>query len=77
MSKAVDSCVSEMLTTYLEENPKEAKIIIQKSILTAQARQAAKKAREMVQRKNVLNTTGLPGKLADCSEKIRSIANCI
>ncbi len=69
VSKAVDSCVSEMLTIYLEENPQEAKIIIQKSILTAQARQAAKKAREMVQRKNVLNTTGLPGKLADCSEK--------
>ncbi len=66
---AVDTCVGEMLTNYLEENPKEAKIIIAKVIIAAQARQAAKKAREMVQRKNVLIGTGLPGKLADCSDK--------
>ncbi|MCP3660077.1 MAG: DNA topoisomerase (ATP-hydrolyzing) subunit B [Bacteroidetes bacterium] len=65
---AVDSCVSEILTNYLEENPKEAKIIIAKVIIAAQARQAARKAREMVQRKNVLVGTGLPGKLADCSD---------
>ena len=66
---AVDTCVSEVLQEYLEENPKEAKTIIAKVILAAQARQAARKAREMVQRKNVLSSTGLPGKLADCSEK--------
>lgn len=66
---AVDTSVSEMLQDYLEENPKEAKQIVQKVILAAQARHAARKAREMVQRKNVLSGTGLPGKLADCSDK--------
>ncbi|GEO05020.1 DNA gyrase subunit B [Adhaeribacter aerolatus] len=65
---AVDIAVGEMLADFLEENPREAKIIIQKVILAAQARQAARKAREMVQRKSVLSGTGLPGKLADCSE---------
>ncbi len=64
---AVDSSVSEMLQYYLEEHPKEAKTIVQKVILAAQARHAARKAREMVQRKTVLSGTGLPGKLADCS----------
>jgi DNA gyrase subunit B len=66
---AVDVCVGEMLGNYLEENPKQAKLIVSKVILAAQARHAARKAREMVQRKNVLIGTGLPGKLADCSEK--------
>ena len=66
---AVDVCVGEMLGNFLEENPKEAKQIISKVVLAAQARHAARKAREMVQRKNVLTGTGLPGKLADCSEK--------
>jgi DNA gyrase subunit B len=65
---AVDTAVGEMLQHYLEEHPKEAKLIVQKVILAAQARYAARKAREMVQRKNVLSGTGLPGKLADCSE---------
>jgi DNA gyrase subunit B len=63
----VDTTVGEMLQNFLEENPKEAKIIVSKVILAAQARIAAKKAREMVQRKNVLSGTGLPGKLADCA----------
>lgn len=66
---AVDTTVSEMLQYYLEEHPKEAKLIVSKVILAAQARHAARKAREMVQRKNVLSGTGLPGKLADCSDK--------
>ncbi|KYG75004.1 DNA gyrase subunit B [Roseivirga ehrenbergii] len=66
---AVESAVGETLQYYLEENPKAAKTIVQKVILAAQARHAARKAREMVQRKNVLSGTGLPGKLADCSEK--------
>ncbi|WP_340153528.1 DNA topoisomerase (ATP-hydrolyzing) subunit B [uncultured Marivirga sp.] len=66
---AVESCVSETLQHFLEENPREAKTIVQKVILAAQARNAAKKAREMVQRKNVMSGSGLPGKLADCSEK--------
>ena len=66
---AVDTSLSEALQEYLEEHPKEAKQIISKVILAAQARQAARKAREMVQRKNVLSGTGLPGKLADCSDK--------
>ena len=65
----VDSTVSKMLVMYLEENPREAKNIIQKVILAAQARAAAKKARELVQRKSVLSGGGLPGKLADCSER--------
>ena len=65
----VSRSVSEMLANYLEENPNEAKIIVQKVILAAKARQAARKAREMVQRKSVLTGSGLPGKLADCSSK--------
>ncbi len=65
---AVDQAVGEILNIYLEENPKEAKQIVQKVILAATARHAARKARELVQRKNVLTGTGLPGKLADCSE---------
>ncbi len=64
---AVDKAVGEVLNTYLEEHPREAKLIVNKVILAAQARYAARKAREMVQRKNVLTGTGLPGKLADCS----------
>ncbi len=66
---AVDQAVSEMLRNYLEEHPKEARIIVQKVIIAAQARHAARKAREMVQRKNVLSGSGLPGKLSDCSIK--------
>ena len=58
-----------MLTFYLEENPEQAKRIVQKVILAATARNAATKAREMVQRKSVLTGSGLPGKLSDCSEK--------
>jgi DNA gyrase subunit B len=69
VSGAVDQLVGEMLNNYLEENPKDAKQIILKVILAAKARQAAKKAREMVQRKTVMSSTGLPGKLSDCSEK--------
>uniref|UniRef100_UPI003F72523D toprim domain-containing protein n=1 Tax=Dyadobacter sp. TaxID=1914288 RepID=UPI003F72523D len=65
---AVSQVVAEMLDTYLDEHPKEARVIIDKVILAAKARIAAKKAREMVQRKNVLTGTGLPGKLSDCSE---------
>jgi DNA gyrase subunit B len=65
----VDSTLSRVLNAYLEENPKDAKTIIQKVILAAQARAAAKRAREMVQRKSVLTGGGLPGKLADCSDK--------
>jgi DNA gyrase subunit B len=70
---AVDIAVGEMLQNFLEENPKEAKLIISKVVLAAQARIAARKAREMVQRKNVLSGTGLPGKLADCSSSDPSI----
>lgn len=66
---AVETCLSEALQRYLEENPKEAKAIAAKVILAAQARQAARRARDMVQRKNVLTGGGLPGKLADCSER--------
>jgi DNA gyrase subunit B len=69
VSGVVDSTVSRALEAYLEENPREAKNIIQKVILAAQARAAAKKAREMVQRKSVLSGGGLPGKLADCSDR--------
>lgn len=69
ISGAVDSAVSESLAHYLEENPKEAKAIVNKVILAATARHAARKARELVQRKNVLSGSGLPGKLADCSER--------
>ena len=70
---AVDQAVGEALQNYLEENPREAKLIVNKVILAAQARHAARKAREMVQRKNVLSGTGLPGKLADCSSADPSI----
>ncbi|HPE55243.1 MAG TPA: DNA topoisomerase (ATP-hydrolyzing) subunit B [Bacteroidales bacterium] len=66
---SVDQMVSEHLAYYLEENPKEARTIVNKVILAATARHAARKARELVQRKNILSNTGLPGKLADCSEK--------
>ncbi|APQ18101.1 DNA topoisomerase (ATP-hydrolyzing) subunit B [Maribacter hydrothermalis] len=69
VSAAVSQAVSEMLTDYLEEHPDDAKIIVQKVILAAQARHAASKAREMVQRKNVMSGGGLPGKLSDCSEQ--------
>ncbi len=65
----VSQGVSEMLSIYLEEHPAEAKLIVEKVLLAARARHAARKAREMVQRKNVLTGSGLPGKLADCSEK--------
>jgi len=71
---AVDQAVSTMLTNYLEENPRDARIIVQKVILAATARHAARKARELVQRKNVLSGSGLPGKLADCAD--RDPAHC-
>ncbi|TRX70286.1 DNA topoisomerase (ATP-hydrolyzing) subunit B [Carboxylicivirga sp. M1479] len=69
VSLSVDQAVSTMLANYLEENPKDAKDIVSKVILAAQARHAARKARELVQRKSVLSGGGLPGKLADCSDK--------
>jgi DNA gyrase subunit B len=69
VSSSVSQAVSEMLTDYLEEHPDDAKIIVQKVILAAQARHAAQKAREMVQRKTVMSIGGLPGKLSDCSEQ--------
>ncbi|MGB0881942.1 MAG: DNA topoisomerase (ATP-hydrolyzing) subunit B [Vicingaceae bacterium] len=65
----VSQAVSEMLENYLEENPNDAKAIVQKVILAATARHAARKAREMVQRKNVMTGSGLPGKLSDCASK--------
>ena len=69
VTAAVSQAVSEMLENYLEENPNDAKTIVQKVILAAQARHAARKAREMVQRKTVMSGGGLPGKLSDCSEQ--------
>ncbi|MED5354894.1 MAG: DNA topoisomerase (ATP-hydrolyzing) subunit B [Bacteroidota bacterium] len=69
VSSCVSQAVSEMLRDYLEEHPDDAKIIVQKVILAAQARHAAQKAREMVQRKSVMSVGGLPGKLSDCSEQ--------
>ena len=68
VSSAVSQSVSQMLEDYLEENPDDSKIIVQKIILAAQARTAASKAREMIQRKTVMSGGGLPGKLSDCSE---------
>jgi DNA gyrase subunit B len=73
VSLAVDQAVSEALNIYLEENPRSAKTIVNKVVLAAQARHAARKAREMVQRKNALSGGGLPGKLSDCSEKDPSL----
>ena len=69
VSGAVDKIVGEMLSNFLEENPNEAKQIVQKVVLAAKARQAAKKARELVQRKSPMGGSGLPGKLSDCSSK--------
>ena len=69
VTSAVSQAVSEMLENYLEENPIDAKVIVQKVILAATARHAARKAREMVQRKTVMSGGGLPGKLSDCSEQ--------
>lgn len=69
VSAPVSQAVSDMLEAYLEENPSDARAIVNKVILAAQARHAARKAREMVQRKTVMGGSGLPGKLADCAEK--------
>lgn len=69
VTSAVSQAVSEMLEMYLEENPTDARIIVQKVILAATARHAARKARELVQRKTVMGGMGLPGKLSDCSEQ--------
>ncbi|MCY1633719.1 DNA topoisomerase (ATP-hydrolyzing) subunit B [Marinifilum sp. D737] len=74
VSAAVDQAVSASLSNYLEEHPKDAKTIVQKVIMAATARHAARKARELVQRKTVLGGSGLPGKLSDCSDK--DPANC-
>ena len=74
VSAAVDQAMASALGQYLEENPKDAKAIVQKVILAATARHAARHARELVQRKTVLSGAGLPGKLADCSSRDRSIA---
>lgn len=74
VSGAVDKIVGEMLTNFLEENPNEAKQIVQKVVLAAKAREAAKKARDMVQRKSPMGGAGLPGKLADCSSKDPAIS---
>jgi DNA gyrase subunit B len=69
VTTAVSQSVSDMLSFYLEENPAQAQIIVQKVILAATARNAARKAREMVQRKSIMSGSGLPGKLSDCSER--------
>ncbi len=69
VTSAVSQAVSEMLEIYLEENPNDARIIVQKVILAAQARHAAKKARELVQRKTIMSGGGLPGKLSDCASQ--------
>ena len=69
VTSAVSQAVSEMLSNFLEENPDDARQIVRKVILAAQARHAARKAREMVQRKSVMGGSGLPGKLADCASK--------
>ena len=69
VTSAVSQAVSEMLENYLEEHPNDAKIIVEKVILAAQARHAARKAREMVQRKTVMSGGGLPGKLSDCASQ--------
>ncbi|MDE5708236.1 MAG: DNA topoisomerase IV subunit B, partial [Alistipes sp.] len=74
VSAAVDQAMTVALGHYLEENPKDAKAIVQKVVLAATARHAARKAREAVQRKTPLSGVGLPGKLADCSSRDRSIA---
>jgi DNA gyrase subunit B len=73
VSGAVDSAVGEMLENFLEENPKLAKVIVDKVVLAAQARAAARKARDMVQRKGAMSGMGLPGKLSDCSKTDPSI----
>ena len=69
MKKAVDSIVSEQLEIFLEQNPVVAKSICEKSILAQRAREAARKARDLTRRKTALESTSLPGKLADCSDK--------
>jgi DNA gyrase subunit B len=69
VTSAVSQAVSEMLTDYLEEHPDDAKRIVEKVVIAATARHAAAKAREMVQRKNVMSGGGLPGKLSDCSSQ--------
>jgi DNA gyrase subunit B len=74
VSLAVDQAVSQMVGNYLEENPMDAKVIVKKVITAATARHAAKKAKELVQRKNVMSGAGLPGKLADCSSKDPSLS---
>ena len=74
VAAAVDGALSEALANYLEENPKDAKAIVQKVVLAATARHAARQARESVQRKSPLSGAGLPGKLSDCSSRDRSIA---
>ena len=74
MRGLVDQAVSENLTYFLEENPNIGKAIMNKAITAARARQAAKKARELTRRKSVLESTSLPGKLADCSEKDPSLS---
>ena len=74
VAAAVDQAISQALTNYLEEHPKDAKAIVDKVVLAATARHAARHARELVQRKTVLSGSGLPGKLADCATRDRSKA---